>query len=89
MSRCMTNRHTRRNAQGELVTLSNQELARLERTNRQQQRPTNTTMGDYGNQDDLAATMQQMKQQMFQMQQTIQAQQEAAQQAAVLATQHQ
>ena len=85
----MTSRHTRRNAQGKLVTLSNQELARLERTNRQQQRPTNTTMGDYGNQDDLAATMQQMKQQMFQMQQTIQAQQEAAQQAAVLATQHQ
>ena len=56
----MTSRHTQRNAQGELVTLTNQELARLERTNRQQPRPTNATIGDYDNQDDLAATMQQM-----------------------------
>ena len=79
----MTSRHTRRNAQGELVTLNNQELARLERTNRQQPRPTDTTMGDHGHQDDLSVTMQLMQQQMLQMQQTIQAQQDAAQQAAL------
>ena len=53
----MTSRHTGRNAQGDLVMLSNQELVRLERMNRQQPRPTNTTMGDHGNQDDLAAAM--------------------------------
>ncbi|KAG5414411.1 hypothetical protein IGI04_001978 [Brassica rapa subsp. trilocularis] len=80
---CMTSRHTRRSAQGELVTFSNQELARLERTNRQQPRQTDTTMGDHANQDDLAAAMALMQQQMQQMQQTIQAQQDAAEQAAL------
>ncbi|KAG5394190.1 hypothetical protein IGI04_024153 [Brassica rapa subsp. trilocularis] len=80
---CMTSRHTRRNAQGELVTFTNQELARLERTNRQQPRQTDTTMGDHANQDDLAAAMALMQQQMLQMQQTIQAQQDAAEQAAL------
>ncbi|KAG5407266.1 hypothetical protein IGI04_013385 [Brassica rapa subsp. trilocularis] len=80
---CMTSRHTRRNAQGELVTFTNQELARLERTNRQQPRQTDTTMGDHANQDDLAAAMALMQQQMQQMQQTIQAQQDAAEQAAL------
>ncbi|KAG5384225.1 hypothetical protein IGI04_035695 [Brassica rapa subsp. trilocularis] len=79
---CMTSRHTRRNAQGELVTFSNQELARLERTNRQQQGQTDTTMGDHANQEQLTAQLQQMQQQMLQMQQTIQAQQDAAEQAA-------
>ncbi|KAG5375377.1 hypothetical protein IGI04_039973, partial [Brassica rapa subsp. trilocularis] len=82
-SECMTSRHTRRNAQGELVTLSNQELARLEKTNRQQQGQTDTTMGDHANQEQLTAQLQQMQQQMFQMQQTIQAQQDAAEQAAL------
>ena len=43
-------------------------------------------MGNYDNQDDLAATMQQMQQQMLQMQQTIQAQPEAA---LLTAQQHQ
>ncbi|KAF3520480.1 hypothetical protein DY000_02059325 [Brassica cretica] len=81
--RCMTSRHTRRNAQRELVTFTNQELARLERQNRQQQRPNNTNMGDQGHQDGLAAAMQLMQQQMIQMQQTIQAQQDAAEQAAL------
>ncbi|KAG5375674.1 hypothetical protein IGI04_040270 [Brassica rapa subsp. trilocularis] len=80
---CMTSRHTRRNAQGEFVTFTNQELARLERTNRQQPRQTETTMGDHANQDDLAAAMALMQQQMQQMQQTIQAQQDAAEQAAL------
>ncbi|KAF3497859.1 hypothetical protein DY000_02053907 [Brassica cretica] len=75
----MTSRHNRRNAQGELITLSNQELARLERTNRQQPRPTNATMGDYGNPDNLAATMQQMQLQMHLIQLTIQAHEQAAQ----------
>ncbi|KAF3535371.1 hypothetical protein F2Q69_00019621 [Brassica cretica] len=79
----MTSRHTRSNTQGHLVTLSNQELARLERENRQQPRPTNTTMDDHGHQDDLAAAMQLMQQQMLQMQQTFQAQQTDAQQAAL------
>ncbi|KAG5385101.1 hypothetical protein IGI04_036571 [Brassica rapa subsp. trilocularis] len=82
-SECMTSRHTRRNAQGELVTFTNQELARLEKTNRQQPRQTDTTMGDHANQDDLAAAMALMQQQMLQMQQTIQAQQDAAEQAAL------
>ncbi|KAF3509782.1 hypothetical protein F2Q69_00008850 [Brassica cretica] len=77
---CMTSRHTRRNAQGELVTLTNQELARLERSNRQQSRLTDTTMGDHANQDDLTAAMAHMQQQMQQLQQTIQAQEQAAQQ---------
>ncbi|KAF3578686.1 hypothetical protein DY000_02029701 [Brassica cretica] len=81
--RCMTGRHIRRNAHGELVTFTNQELSRLERQNRQQQRPNNTNMGDQGHQDDLAAAMQLMQQQMIQMQQTIQAQQDAAEQAAL------
>ncbi|KAG5400121.1 hypothetical protein IGI04_014728 [Brassica rapa subsp. trilocularis] len=80
---CMTSRHTRRNAQGELVTFTNQELARLERTNRQQPRQTDTTMGDHANQDDLVAAMALLQQQMQQMQQTIQAQQDAAEQAAL------
>jgi len=82
----MTSRHTRRNAQGELhlptrrVTFTNQELARFERTNRQQPRQTDTTMGDQANQDDLIAAMALMQQQMQQLQQTIQAQEQAAQQ---------
>ncbi|KAG5393586.1 hypothetical protein IGI04_023549 [Brassica rapa subsp. trilocularis] len=75
---CITSRHTRRNAQGDLVTLSNQELARLERMNRQQPRPTNTTMGDHGNQDDLASAMAFMQQ----MQQTMQTCEQVGQQAA-------
>ncbi|KAF2535803.1 hypothetical protein F2Q68_00020503 [Brassica cretica] len=79
----MTSRHTRRNAQGELVTFSDQELARLERTNRQQSGPNNAIMGDYGNQEQLTAQLQQMQQQMLQMQQTIQAQQDADEQAAL------
>ncbi|KAG5397893.1 hypothetical protein IGI04_019707, partial [Brassica rapa subsp. trilocularis] len=81
--KCMTSRHTRKNTQGELVTFTNQELARLERTNRQQPRQTDTTMGDHANQDDLAAAMTLMQQQMQQMQQTIQAQQDAAEHAAL------
>ncbi|KAF2548048.1 hypothetical protein F2Q70_00022517 [Brassica cretica] len=76
---CMISRHTRRNSQGELVTLTNQELARLERTNRQQSRQTDTTMGDHANQDDLAAAMALMQQHMQQLQQTIEAQEQAAQ----------
>ncbi|KAG5397727.1 hypothetical protein IGI04_019541 [Brassica rapa subsp. trilocularis] len=80
---CMTSRHTRRNAQRELVTFTNQELVRLERTNRQQPRQTDTTVGDHVNQDDLAAAMALMQQQMQQMQQTIQAQQDAAEQTAL------
>ena len=76
----MTSRHTRRNAQGELVTLTNQELARLERTNRQQPRQTDTTMGDQANQDDLIAAMALMQQHMQQLQHTIQGQEQAAQQ---------
>ncbi|KAF3554740.1 hypothetical protein F2Q69_00011009 [Brassica cretica] len=66
-----------------VVTFSNQELARLESTNRQQPGPNNATMGDYSNQGQLTAQLQQMQQQMLQMQQTIQAQQDAAQQAAL------
>ncbi|KAF3560201.1 hypothetical protein F2Q69_00013200 [Brassica cretica] len=61
---CITSRHTRNNAQGPLFTLSNEELARLERQNRQQLRPTNTTMVDHGGQDDLTAAMALMQQQM-------------------------
>ncbi|KAF3589483.1 hypothetical protein F2Q69_00031070 [Brassica cretica] len=38
-TKCMTSRHTRRNARGELVTLTNQDLTRLERTN-----PTDATV---------------------------------------------
>ncbi|KAF3502245.1 hypothetical protein F2Q69_00042024 [Brassica cretica] len=79
----MTSRHTRRNAQGELVTFSDQELARLERTSRQQSGPNNAIMGDYGNQEQHTAQLQQMQQQMLQMQQTIQAQQDADEQAAL------
>ena len=85
----MTSRHTRINAQGDLVTLLNQELARLEPTNRQQPRPTNTTMGDHGNQDDLSAAMALMEQQMLQIQQTMQAREQAAQQAAEHAAEQQ
>ncbi|KAF3608816.1 hypothetical protein DY000_02049884 [Brassica cretica] len=79
--RCMTSRHTRRNARGELVTFTNQELARLERTNRQQPK-TDTTTGDQANQDDLIAAMalMQKQKQVQQLQQTIQAQEQAAQQ---------
>ena len=51
----MTSRHTWRNAQRDLVILSNQELARLKRINIQQPKPTNTTMDDHENQDDLSA----------------------------------
>ncbi|KAF3534098.1 hypothetical protein DY000_02040250 [Brassica cretica] len=70
---CMTSRHTRSNAQEPLFTLSNEELARLERQNRQQPRPTNNTMVDHGGQDDLTAAMALMQQQMQQMTQTINA----------------
>ena len=77
----MTSRHTRSNAQGPLITISNEELARLERQNHQQPRPTNTTMVDHGGKDDLTAAMALMQQHMQQMQQTINAQ-EAARQAA-------
>ncbi|KAF3596713.1 hypothetical protein DY000_02024743 [Brassica cretica] len=65
---CMTSRHTRRNAQGEFVTLTNQDLARLEKTNRQQPRQIDTTMGDHANQNDLTAAMALMQQQMQQLQ---------------------
>ncbi|KAF3533856.1 hypothetical protein DY000_02036880 [Brassica cretica] len=80
---CITSRHTQRHAQGELVTFSNQELTRLKRTNRQQLGPNNAIMGDYINKEQLTAQLQQMQQQMLQMQQTIQAQQDAAEQAAL------
>ncbi|KAF3602003.1 hypothetical protein F2Q69_00038481 [Brassica cretica] len=71
----MTSRHTRSNAQGPLFTLSNEELARLERQNRQQPRPTNNTMVDHGGQEDLTAAMALMQQQISNAQ-------EAARQAA-------
>ncbi|KAF2538762.1 hypothetical protein F2Q68_00020432 [Brassica cretica] len=64
----MTSRHTRSNAQGPLHQLTNEELARLERQNRQLPRPTSTNMGHH--QDDLTAAFALMQQQ---MQQTIQA----------------
>ncbi|XP_048611591.1 uncharacterized protein LOC125585914 [Brassica napus] len=67
----MTSRHTQSNAQGPLHQLTNEELARLERQNRQLPRPTSTNMGDH--QDDLTAVFGLMQQQMQQMQQTIQA----------------
>ncbi|KAG5385387.1 hypothetical protein IGI04_036857 [Brassica rapa subsp. trilocularis] len=67
----MTSRHTRSNAQGPLHQLTNEELVRLERQNRQLPRPTSTNMGDH--QDDLTAAFALMQQQMQQMQQTIQA----------------
>lgn len=76
----MTSRHIRRNAQGELHSLSNEELARLERHNRQQPRPANTTMGDHNNQDDLAAAMTLMQQLLQKMKQAMQTQQEQQQQ---------
>ncbi|KAF3592637.1 hypothetical protein DY000_02020793 [Brassica cretica] len=82
----MTSRHTRRNAQGPLHTLINEELARLEQTNRQQPRPINTEVGDHGNQDDIAAAMALMQKQ---MQQTMNARKQAAQAAAELAVQRQ
>ncbi|KAF3540072.1 hypothetical protein F2Q69_00019343 [Brassica cretica] len=82
----MTSRHTRSNAQGPLFTLSNEELARLERQNRQSQ-PTNNTIVDHGGQDDLTAAMALMQQQMQQMQQTINTQEAARQAAADLAAQ--
>ena len=85
----MASRHTRSNGQGPLHQLTNDELARLERQNRQQPRTTDTNMSDHGNQDDLTAAlaiiqqqMQTQQQQMLQMQQTIQNQQQAAQEAA-------
>ncbi|KAG5411699.1 hypothetical protein IGI04_008018 [Brassica rapa subsp. trilocularis] len=82
----MTSRHTRSNAQGPLHQLTNEELARLERQNRQQPRTTDTNMGDHGNMDDLTAALaliqQQMQNQQQQMQQTIQNQQQAAQEQA-------
>ena len=90
----MTSRHTRSNAQGPLHQLTNEELSRLERQNRQQPRPTDTTMAGQGNQNDLTAAlaiiqqqMQTHQQQMLQMQQTIQNQQQDAQQAAENAAQ--
>ena len=71
---CMTSRHTRSNTQGDLISLTNQELASLERTNRQQKSIT-TTMADFGTPEQMAASMQQMQE----LQQTIAAQQLAAQ----------
>ena len=65
----MTSRNTRSNTSGTLVTLSNQKLAKLERTNQQTQRPNNIII------DELAAELQRKQQQMLQMQQTIQQQQ--------------
>ncbi|KAF3494332.1 hypothetical protein DY000_02053624 [Brassica cretica] len=84
---CMTSRHTRSNAQGPLFTLSNEELARLERQNRQQHRPTKITMDDLGGQNDLTAALALMQQHMQQMQQTINAQEAARETATELATQ--
>ena len=80
----MTNRHTRSNTQGDLILLTNQELASLERTNRQQKSIT-ATMADFGTPEQMAASMQQMQQmqqhmqQMQELHQTIAAQQLAAQ----------
>ncbi|KAF3531653.1 hypothetical protein DY000_02041168 [Brassica cretica] len=59
--KCMTSRHTRSNAQGPLQQLTNEELARLERQNRQQPRQSDTNMGDHDNQDDLTAAMELMQ----------------------------
>ena len=79
----MTSRHTWSNTQGELLSLTNQELASLERTNRQQ-RPNTTTMDNFDTPEQIAASLQQMQQQ------TIAAQQLAAQQLAAQHTaQHQ
>ncbi|KAG5387818.1 hypothetical protein IGI04_029359 [Brassica rapa subsp. trilocularis] len=50
----MTSRHTRSNAQGPLHQLTNEELARLERQNRQLPRPTSTNM------DELSAKVDQL-----------------------------
>ena len=77
----MTSRYTRSNTQEDLNSLTNQELASVERTNRQQKSIT-ATMADLGTPEQMAASMQQMQQQMQQMQelhQTIAAQQLAAQ----------
>ena len=52
----MTSRHTRSNIQRELISLINQELARLERENRQQ-KPNTTTMDDFGTPEQIAASM--------------------------------
>ena len=81
----MTSRHTRRNAQGPLFTLTNEELAILEQSNRQQLRPTDTTMGDNRGHDDLTSAMTLMQQHMKHMQQTINTQEAARQAAAELA----
>ncbi|KAG5374510.1 hypothetical protein IGI04_042162, partial [Brassica rapa subsp. trilocularis] len=85
----MTSRHTRSKAQGPLHQLTNDELTRLERQNRQQPRTTNTNMGDHSNMDDLTAAlaliqqqMQTQQQQMLQMQKTIQNQQQTAEDQA-------
>ena len=83
----MTSRHTRSNAQGPLFTLSNEELAILERQNRKQPRPTNIRMDDHGGHDDLTAAMALMQQQIQQTQQTINTQEAAHQAAAELAAQ--
>ncbi|KAF3559846.1 hypothetical protein F2Q69_00012696 [Brassica cretica] len=89
----MTSTHTRSNAQGPLHQLTNDELARLERQNRQQPRTSDINMGDHSNMDDLTAAlaliqqkMQTQQQQMLQMQQTIQNQQQAAQEQAAVNT---
>ncbi|KAF3573312.1 hypothetical protein F2Q69_00059008 [Brassica cretica] len=60
----MTSRHTRSNAQGPLHQLTNDELARLERQDRQQPRTTDTNMGDHRNMDDLTAALALIQQQM-------------------------
>ncbi|KAF3582736.1 hypothetical protein DY000_02034299 [Brassica cretica] len=57
-------RHTRSNAQGPLHQLTNDELARLERQNRQQPRTIDTNMGDHGNMDDLTVALALIQQQM-------------------------
>ncbi|KAF3547509.1 hypothetical protein DY000_02008181 [Brassica cretica] len=64
----MTSRYTRSNAQGPLFKLSNEELERLERQNRQQPRPTNIRMDYHRGQDGLTAAIALMQQQMQQMQ---------------------
>ena len=63
----MTSRHTRSNTQGDLIPLTNQELASLERTNRQQKLIT-STMADFGTPEQMAASMQQQMQQMQELQ---------------------
>ncbi|CAA7019756.1 unnamed protein product [Microthlaspi erraticum] len=61
----MNTRSRRRNRNEDLLILSNTELARIERANKQQ-RPTSANMGDQGN-DNMAAQLQQLQQEIEQM----------------------